>query len=63
MPRGRPVPKLNLTVEERETLQRWARQPKTAQALACERLHGENSRRSSRGPQPLIFLNWRLKFE
>ncbi len=34
MPRGRPVPKLSLTVEERETLQRWARRPKTAQALA-----------------------------
>jgi len=34
MPRGRPVPKLSLTVEERETLQRWARRPKTAQAPA-----------------------------
>jgi transposase len=34
MPRGRPVPKLRLTAEERETLQRWARRPKTAQALA-----------------------------
>ncbi len=34
MPRGRPVPELSLTVEERETLQRWAHRPKTAQALA-----------------------------
>jgi hypothetical protein len=34
MPRGRPVPKLVLTCEEPETLHRWARQPKTAQALA-----------------------------
>ena len=34
MPRGRPVPKLSLTMEERETLQRWARRPKTAQALS-----------------------------
>ena len=34
MPRGRPVPELRLTAEERETLQRWARRPKTAQALA-----------------------------
>jgi len=34
MPRGRPVPKLTLTSEERETLERWARRPKTAQALA-----------------------------
>lgn len=34
MPRGRPVPQLSLSTEERETLQRWARRPKTAQALA-----------------------------
>jgi transposase len=34
MQRGRPVPKLLLTCEERETLQGWARRPKTAQALA-----------------------------
>ena len=34
MPRGRPVPELILSSEERETLQRWARRPKTAQALA-----------------------------
>ncbi|MGH9317564.1 MAG: helix-turn-helix domain-containing protein, partial [Thermoanaerobaculia bacterium] len=34
MRRGRPIPQLELSVEERETLQRWARRPKTAQALA-----------------------------
>ena len=34
MPRGRPVPRLSLTAEERETLERWARRPKTARALA-----------------------------
>ncbi len=34
MGRGRPIPPLELSVEERETLQRWARRPKTAQALA-----------------------------
>ncbi len=34
MQRGRPVPKLSLTAEEQETLQRWARRRKTAQALA-----------------------------
>ncbi len=34
MPRGRPVPKLSLTGEERETLERWGRRAKTAQALA-----------------------------
>ena len=34
MPRGRVKPVLVLTGEERETLQRWARRPTTAQALA-----------------------------
>lgn len=33
-PRGRPKAELSLTPEERETLERWARRPKTAQALA-----------------------------
>ena len=31
---GRPTPPLTLSEEERETLQAWARRPKTAQALA-----------------------------
>jgi transposase len=31
---GRPIPELNLTEAERETLQNWARRPKSAQALA-----------------------------
>ena len=31
---GRPTPPLTITTEERETLERWARRPKTAQALA-----------------------------
>src|SRR2546425_9774949 len=34
MPRGRPMPMLTLATEERETLERWVRRPKTAQALA-----------------------------
>lgn len=34
MRRGRPTPELILTAEEHETLQRWARRPKSAQALA-----------------------------
>jgi len=34
MRKGRPIPVLTVTVEERETLERWARRPKTAQALA-----------------------------
>lgn len=31
---GRPIPELSLTEAERETLQNWARRPKSAQALA-----------------------------
>jgi hypothetical protein len=31
---GRPTAPLNLTTEERRTLQRWARSAKSAQALA-----------------------------
>jgi transposase len=34
MARGRPKPPLSLTSEEVDTLQRWARRPTTAQALA-----------------------------
>jgi transposase len=34
MPRGRKLPELVLSPGERETLERWARRPKTAQALA-----------------------------
>lgn len=31
---GRPTPTVTLTDEERETLERWARRPSSAQALA-----------------------------
>lgn len=34
MQRGRPIPELMLSAEERDTLQAWVRRPKTAQALA-----------------------------
>ncbi len=34
MPRGRPLTELTLTTQDRETLTRWTRRPKTAQALA-----------------------------
>ncbi len=34
MPLGRPIPPLSLSREERQTLQNWARRPKSAQALA-----------------------------
>src|SRR5206468_3549617 len=34
MPRGRWMPELAVSADERETLERWARRPTTAQALA-----------------------------
>lgn len=34
MAKGRPIPPVTVTNEERETLERWARRPTTAQALA-----------------------------
>ena len=34
MRKGRPIPVLTMTGDERDTLERWARRPKTAQALA-----------------------------
>jgi hypothetical protein len=34
MRKGRPLPILKLSGEERETLERWARGPKSVQALA-----------------------------
>ena len=34
MRKGRPIPALSLTRAEQETLEQWARRPKTAQALA-----------------------------
>ena len=34
MRKGRPTPALTVTPDERETLEQWARRPKTRQALA-----------------------------
>ena len=34
MRRGRQLAPLKITTEERESLERWARRPKTGQALA-----------------------------
>lgn len=34
MRRGRPIPELTVTNEERESLEQWSRRPKTSQALA-----------------------------
>lgn len=34
MPRGRPIPSLEVTLEDRQTLERWIARRKTAQALA-----------------------------
>lgn len=51
---GRPTSPLALTTTERDTLQQWARRPKTAQALAqqariilaCAAGPGQHGRRS-----------------
>ena len=70
MPRGRSNPELVLTDEERETLQRWARRPKSAQALAlrcrivldCER-GGTNIEVAERlGVSRLTVGKWRSRF-
>jgi hypothetical protein len=34
---GRPIPPLQLSREERETLERWVRRPTWAQPCRCER--------------------------
>src|SRR5688572_28890624 len=34
MAKGRPIPPVTLSAAERETLERWARRPSSAQALA-----------------------------
>ncbi len=38
MPRGRRLPPLTLMADERETLERWARRPKTKTAQAVSRV-------------------------
>jgi hypothetical protein len=41
--RGRPTAQVALSEEERETLERWARRPKSAQALALRLMKAEKA--------------------
>jgi len=70
MARGRPAPELSLNDDERETLRRWARRPKSAQALAlrcrivleCDR-GGTNIEIAERlGVSRLTVGKWRIRF-
>src|SRR4051794_2427961 len=71
MPRtGRPLPALVLTEDERATLQRWARRPKSAQALALRAKivlacadGGVNKEVAARfGVTPQMAGKWRARF-
>ena len=70
MPRGRAKPPLVLTEEERETLERWARRPTTAQALALRArivlrcAFGQQNQNVAReiGVTPLTVGRWRQRF-
>jgi transposase len=67
---GRPIPLLNLTLEERETLEQWIRRAKTGQALAqrCRAIVGCASRKSNNmvasetGFCPQTVGKWRTRF-
>src|ERR1700691_182011 len=68
--RGRPKAELVLSDDERETLQRWARRPKSAQALAIrcrivlECASGQTNREVSRrlGVSEATVSKWRRRF-
>jgi transposase len=70
MPRGRVKPPLILTEEERETLERWARRPTTAQALAqrarivlrCATGHANQVVAREVGVSRLTVGRWRQRF-
>jgi len=67
---GRPVKPLNLSVEERKTLQRWARRPKSAQRLAQRArivlLCGDGLTNTAVAPQVRMTIQtvgkWRARF-
>lgn len=68
--RGRPVVQLVLSDDERDTLQRWARRPKSAQALAlrCRIVLGCAAGKSNKevaaqeGVWPQTVCKWRQRF-
>ena len=68
--RGRPTAAVELSGEERETLERWARRPKSAQALtlrcrillaAAERRHN-NQIAAALGCHAATVSKWRRRF-
>jgi transposase/DNA-binding CsgD family transcriptional regulator len=67
---GRPIAPLELSPEERETLERWARRPKTAQALAlrarlalaCGRGHSNTEVARELGTSQQTVCKWRGRF-
>ncbi len=68
--RGRPTATITLSEDEREALERWARRPKTAQALAlrCRIVLAAADRRSNQdiaaelGCHPTTVGKWRNRF-
>ncbi len=67
---GRPKAELTLTVEERATLQRWARRPKSAQqlalrsriVLACAEGKGNKAVAAELGVHQVTVGKWRSRF-
>ena len=67
---GRPIPPLELTTEEQQTLQQWARRPKTAQALAerarivlaCATGQSNTEVAAARGVTKQMVGKWRARF-
>lgn len=67
---GRPIPPLTLTPDERETLERWVRRPKTAQALAqrarivlsCAEGKSNSVVAAELGPVKQTVGKWRARF-
>ena len=67
---GRPTPPVILTVDERETLEQWARRPKTAQALAerarivraCATEHTNGDIARAAGVTRQTVGRWRARF-
>ncbi|MXX43858.1 MAG: helix-turn-helix domain-containing protein, partial [Acidimicrobiales bacterium] len=68
--RGRPAVPVSVSGEERETLERWARRPKSSQALAmrCRIVLGAAEGRTNEdiaaelGCHPATVSKWRKRF-
>ena len=68
--RGRPVAELTLSDDERQTLERWARRPKSSQALAqrsrvvlgCAEGKSNKEVAAELGVWPHTVCKWRARF-